>query len=543
MPIAPFKYNEGDIIKTKTGSLQITSLYREKKEYKRGVHYEKMYAYKCLVCGYNGSKTEGSMKRGSGCLVCLGQKCEKGINDLWTTDKEVAELLWNPEEGYEHTRMGKFYTDWRCPVCGKRIENINIAQVTVERHVSCPICSDSNSYPNKFMFNLLEELGVDFQREYSPEWVGKKRYDFVIKDKKIIIEMDGGLGHGRRQYGKNKGISPEKSLKTDRQKDKAATDHGYSVIRIDCRYGRNNRFEIVRNNICNSQLAKIFDLSKIDFKRIDSLSWKQNFVIACELYDNSQLTVIEIANKMKQDRDTIRDYLKKGAEIGICSYSIGDRRLPKTYYESRQRICVLQYRKNDDSLAACYDSIREASKITGINASYIVNICKGMKDYGKGYYFRYCKDCIDGRYIPEVPELYLLPINQYDKNGHYIRTYSTLIEIHELHSKYTKSINRVVRVDHAIFYKGYMWKLDDGDHKDIKPYVPFKGRAVLQINKETGEIIARFRSILEAHEETGINNIGAVLAGNRAEAGECFWEYEDEWIKRHENNQTIIGET
>ena len=95
----------------------------------------------------------------------------KGINDLWTTDPEIASLLWNPEEGYSHLRRGKFYTDWKCPVCGKKIENINLAQITVERHVSCPTCSDSISYPNKFMFYLLEELGVERVTEYYAKQV------------------------------------------------------------------------------------------------------------------------------------------------------------------------------------------------------------------------------------------------------------------------------------------------------------------------------------------------------------------------------------
>lgn len=526
--MTPFLFEVGKIVETKSGELKITSRYREKKQYDGYSQTNKMYGYKCLKCGYCDSASEGKLKRKSGCPVCAGQKCVKGINDLWTTDPEIASLLWNPEEGYSHLRRGKFYTDWKCPVCGKKIENINLAQITVERHVSCPTCSDSISYPNKFMFYLLEELGVEFQREFSPEWVGLKRYDFVIEDNKTIIEMDGGLGHGKKQWGKNKDISPAESLKTDKVKDILATENGYTVIRIDCRYDGNNRFQYIVNSICNSCLAQMYDLSPVDFKKIDSLSWKSNVAIACDLYNNSNLTVVEIAEKMKLYHETVREYLKQGAEYGICEYSVDDRRLPQSYYDSREGTRVLQYKK-DGTFVACYESIHEASKRTGVNVSYITASCKGLKDSGKKSVWRYCKDIIDEQYIPMIPELFLLPINQYDKEGHYLRTFASLVEIHDENKDYSNAINRVVRVDHSIFYKGFLWKLEDGNHEDIESYRSIKGRPVVQIDPETEKAIRTFRSIREAEETLNINNIGAVLAGRRTLAGNCFWQYEDEY--------------
>ena len=351
----------------------------------------------------------------------------------------------------------------------------------------------------------------------------------------LIIEMDGGLGHGNKQWGKNKNISPKESLKTDRLKDAWAIDNGYSIIRIDCKYGRNNRFETVRDNVCESPLATIYDLSRVDFKKIDSLCWKSDIKIACEMYDNSQLSVSEIAEKMKLYHETVRDYLKKGADLGICSYSVKDNRRPQSYYDGRKGTRVLQYDEKDKSFIACYNSIHEASESTNVDVSYITATCKGMRDSGKGYIWRYCKDCLDGQYVPAIPERYLLPINQYDKDGHYIRTYSTLVEIWELYPDYTKSINRVVRVDHSIYYQGFLWKLDEGNHEDIESYVTNKGRAIIQIDPDTKEIIGRFRSIREASAETGANNIGAVLAGKRKRAGNSCWKYEDEFINRQES--------
>ena len=114
----------------------------------------------------------------------------------------------------------------------------------------------------------------------------------------------------------------------------------------------------------------------------------------------------------------------------------------------------------------------------------------------------------------------------YDKDGHYLKTYVSLLEIHKLYPNFKKTINRVVRVEHEIFYGGYLWKLDNGDHDDIKSYTPYKGKAIIQICPDTGEILGRYRSIREATEQTGINNIGAVLTGKRTQAGGFHWQYE-----------------
>lgn len=90
----------------------------------------------------------------------------------------------------------------------------------------------------------------------------------------------------------------------------------------------------------------------------------------------------------------------------------------------------------------------------------------------------------------------------------------------------------MVRVDHSIYYQGFLWKLDEGNHEDIESYVPNKGRAIIQIDPDTKEIIGRFRSIREASAETGANNIGAVLVGKRKQAGNSCWKYEDEFINK-----------
>ena len=59
------------------------------------------------------------------CNDSLG-KCfaKKGINDLWTTCPEVAQLLLNPEDGYKLTKSSGKHVDFKCPNCGTKSNHI-----------------------------------------------------------------------------------------------------------------------------------------------------------------------------------------------------------------------------------------------------------------------------------------------------------------------------------------------------------------------------------------------------------------------------------
>lgn len=52
--------------------------------------------------------------RSGGCRVCQGRVVIRGINDLWTTHPQVAELLVDPEVGYTVTASSQVRASWRC---------------------------------------------------------------------------------------------------------------------------------------------------------------------------------------------------------------------------------------------------------------------------------------------------------------------------------------------------------------------------------------------------------------------------------------------
>ena len=109
---------------------------------------------------------------------------------------------------------------------------------------------------------------------------------FISKDnKKYIVEMDGGLGHGNRTYTKSD-KSKDELLDIDKIKDLLAKEHDIEVIRINCDYGSNDRYSFILNEVLNSKLSSILNLSLIDFKKSNILSQQSLLLKTVELWND-----------------------------------------------------------------------------------------------------------------------------------------------------------------------------------------------------------------------------------------------------------------
>lgn len=305
---------------------------------------------RCKSCGYEWYGNQKNYVYGrKTCPVCTNQKVVPGINSLWDTHPHIAKYLKNKQDGYNVTYGSGKKLEWICPSCGYQTKPLQVCQIT-KHGISCHRCSDNMSFPNKYMFRLLEKcLNGNFDYEVEHDWCkfqidgqwhkGRYDFEFVFQNNKYIVEMDGGLGHGHDfVYDKVKNgkhyRTPEICSEIDTCKDKIAYLHGYKIIRIDCLY---SDFDYITQNIKRSELSKIFDLDSIDYTDLFMNCMKSRVFEAIDLWENGIKNTLKIADIMRVSHPTVVSYLKKGATIGVCSYT------PKTAIkisiEDHSRVC------------------------------------------------------------------------------------------------------------------------------------------------------------------------------------------------------------
>lgn len=380
-----FKIEIGQIFKDNKRDLIITD--REYRKDKNQYSW-KWYKYTCNLCGWTeGWIIEGSLLVGHGCSVCCsnGKTVIEGINDIPTTNPWMIPYF---QGGYDEAKLytkcssKKIYPI--CPDCGRiRDKSIVISSIYKNHSIACS-CSDGQSYPFKFMFSLLEQLNIPFETEYNSEWIKPMRYDFYFEsnDKKYIIETDGGF---HNKDNKMSGQTKEKSKEIDDYKDRLAREHDIELIRIDC---DKSELEYIENNILNSELNKLFDLSNINWLKCHEYTLKNLIKTSCNLFNSGIGSTTKIGVQLKLSRYTIRKYLKQGAILNWCNYNAKE----EIFKGGRSK--KIEMFKNNISLAI-FKSGSELSKKseklfgTKLFTGGISSVCNGKQKQYKGFTFKY----------------------------------------------------------------------------------------------------------------------------------------------------------
>ena len=269
--------------------------------------------------GHIWPSTPHDILAGYGCPYCAGNAILKGYNDLWTTHPEIARMLYNPEVGYTIGKGSHRDVEWVCPNCGTH--KFSSPKQVITYGLACSKCSDGISYPNKFIISLLSQLDIDaFTPEWSPEWIGRYRYDvhFILNNNEYIVEMDGGIGHGYIDF--KTGEQDENGLNRDIIKNIKAQEHNITLIRIDCNYQHmSQRFNYIKQSILNSELKDILNLSNINWEKCNREATKSLHMEAAKQYD-SGLSINDISKNLNISYNTIYNWLKRLGEEGLCTY-------------------------------------------------------------------------------------------------------------------------------------------------------------------------------------------------------------------------------
>jgi len=365
-------YAIGDIVKIKGGSIEIL---KQIKTMDANGWSLKAYEYLCLKCNGISVITESSLTSKCGCNICANRKVIKEINSIWKTHFSLVKYFKNIEDSYKYTYGNRNKIWLKCPNCGQEYERV--INSFIKKGFVCPNCGDGISYPNKFAFNLLNQSNINFTPEYSPNWIKPKRYDFYFKlnNKEYILEMDGGIGHGKGNYKNN--MTAEESQEIDDYKDKLAKEHDVEVIRIDCDYCHNDRFQYIKNNILkNETINELFDLNSIDWIKIEEFCLSSRIKEACTLWNSGISSTIQIGIIMNLSSVTISRYLKKGRNVKWCEYDENKQR-EKGLLSGRNRglpvICI----NNKNT----FPSAKNAYETVGISRTGITNCCRGKNNF------------------------------------------------------------------------------------------------------------------------------------------------------------------
>lgn len=294
---------------------------------------KKAYLLKCTKCGEKTTKTENQINDRSGCLVCCGKKARKGFNDMWTTDKELAQLLLDKDFGYTHLAQSNKKTDWACPICGTVVKNKSVCNV-YKYGLCCPICGKTKSFPNRFMYALLRNANVNFKCEKTFDWSDNKKYDFYLNDFNIIIEM-----HGKQHYDKDFFDTCKEIRENDKYKKRLALSNGVTFenyVEIDSRY---SEFTFIKQNVLNSILKNYIDFSTVDWDKIANDITLNPLKEACRLWDEGNHDIQKIADIIGYHLSTTSEFLRKGELLGITTYTteisheLGFQKSRETYYQ------------------------------------------------------------------------------------------------------------------------------------------------------------------------------------------------------------------
>lgn len=388
---AEFLYDIGYI----SGNILITERYRKLKfRTGRNPENEKRYKYTCLECGWiDGDVSESNLKRGTGCSSCAGTKVTP-INCIWNKARWMVDLgVTEYDAKHNLPRSGKKITV-KCPHCGE-MKHITPNNLYTKRSISCQKCSDGIKYPEKFMMGVLNQLGVEYTSQLTKKdfkWCSNKKYDFYVPILNAIIET-----HGRQHYEEVKGFKRtlEEEQENDRIKKELALNNNISeYIVIDC---RNSNMEWIRDSILNSELANIFDLSKIDWLECEKFALSNRIRVVADEWNNRAETdtTVTIAKRLNLARSTVNKYLSRANDLEWCTYNPKEERLKtcKNNIAGKNKRAI-KVEKNGKVLGLFESTLELERKSIELFGEILYNsnislTCQGKRKQYKGYHIEY----------------------------------------------------------------------------------------------------------------------------------------------------------
>ncbi|MGU8921369.1 zinc-ribbon domain-containing protein [Clostridium perfringens] len=345
------------------------------------------YKFKCLKCNYTWMAYTYNILKGSGCPRCSGRIAILGINTIWDTDRWMCNLGVSEEDAKKYSSRSGQKIKVKCPDCGRE-KKVVVHQIFDNKSISCS-CGDGKSYPEKFVMNVLEQLDLKFETEYSLKWINNKRYDFYIKDIDCIIEAN-GKQHYDGSFKVRGGRTLEEEQQNDKLKKEIALQNGVKYyIELDC---RESEMEYIKNSILNSELAKLFDLSNINWTGCAKFANSNIVKEVCDYWNNKRKdeTTTDLMKRFKLGRPAVVNYLKRGTKLGWCNYNPKEE-MKKIGYNCGKKVEIFKDGQSLGIFSSCLELERRSEELFGVKllGQNISNVCNDKQKHHKGFTFKY----------------------------------------------------------------------------------------------------------------------------------------------------------
>lgn len=256
------------------------------------------------------------IKRSSGCKYCRNNDTHK-LDSIGYKFPDLAKMIVGDIDISSISPQSNEKYHLKCPDCGHISKHkVQICNL-VNQGYSCKLCGDGIFTPEKFMYNILLNLGIDFHNRIAFKWSNNKIYDFYIPSLNIIIETHGGQHYFDRTSFKSTNLKEQQE--NDNYKYNLAIKYipkeNYYVI--DC---RSSDFDFLKSNVVKT-LNNILDFSNVDWNLVWKNSQKSFAKISWDLWNSGLKNSMNIANELKLSRHTIIKYLKNGTKLGFCDYN------------------------------------------------------------------------------------------------------------------------------------------------------------------------------------------------------------------------------
>lgn len=186
------------------------------------------YVFNCDKCNHEFKIALDKLAVGGWCPFCYGkQLCDTECSTCFNRSfaSHSYSNCWSIENSISPTKVAlhcnkKF--KFECDKCNSQfLKDPN----SILRGEWCPLCKNKSEAK---LFEYLKNLFPNTIREFNEKWMGRLRYDFLIPELKLIIELDGEQHFEQIMNW----ASPEHQLVNDVYKTKLANENGYTIIRL-----------------------------------------------------------------------------------------------------------------------------------------------------------------------------------------------------------------------------------------------------------------------------------------------------------------------